>query len=108
MQTLAPQTRPRKRKHSDDPVATSNYDLTPTPSLSPWGGYQIRMMLHFLYLISMLCLLRYDEALNILWEDIVSGVDEHGEHFIQLNLLFRKTHQIGSKSHAISDDVFRD
>ena len=63
-----------------------------------WGGYCTRMMLHCLYTISMLCLLRYDEALNIRWEDITFGYDANGIQFIQLNLLFRKTHQNGSES----------
>lgn len=35
-----------------------------------WAGQNIRVMLHTLYLFSMLCLLRYDEALRIMWTDV--------------------------------------
>lgn len=63
-----------------------------------WGGWCIRVMLHCLYTLSMLCLLRYDEALNIRWEDITKLVDKHGVRYIQLNLLVRKTAQYGSES----------
>jgi hypothetical protein len=36
-----------------------------------WGGGAIRCMLTLLYVISFLCLLRYDEALKIQWHWIV-------------------------------------
>ena len=68
-------------------------------SRARWAGYCVRAMLHFLYIISMLCLLRYDEALNIRWDDITTGRDEHGVYFLRLNLPFRKTHQNGSEWH---------
>ncbi|KIJ07550.1 hypothetical protein PAXINDRAFT_90221, partial [Paxillus involutus ATCC 200175] len=57
---------------------------------SEWGGFYIRMMLYLLYLVSMLCLLRFDEALRITWSDVVFQ-----DFRIQLNLPFRKTHQYG-------------
>ena len=84
-----------------------------------WAGFVIRKMLHLLYLVSMTCLLRYDEALRITWTDVVfqvkdSSMENHWlnaspeaflkiemgrlkpEDFrIQLNLPFRKTHQYG-------------
>ena len=72
--------------------------LEAAPQQPRWAGYRVRTMLHCLYTISMLCLLRYDEALNIRWEDITFGYDANGIQFIQLNLLFRKTHQNGSES----------
>ncbi|KAI9572412.1 hypothetical protein HD554DRAFT_2202838 [Boletus coccyginus] len=65
---------------------------------SEWAGKHIRMMLYLLYLVSLLCLLRFDEALRITWADVylIQGVKLRSEHFrIQLNLPFRKTHQYG-------------
>ena len=62
-----------------------------------WAGYRVRVMLHCLYTISMLCLLRYDEALNIRWEDIFIGVTATGVPFARLSLPFRKTHQYGGQ-----------
>ncbi|OBZ78715.1 hypothetical protein A0H81_00663 [Grifola frondosa] len=35
-----------------------------------WAGYNVRVMLHALYLTSLLCLLRYDEALRVMWSDV--------------------------------------
>ncbi|KAF8417535.1 hypothetical protein L210DRAFT_3660271 [Boletus edulis BED1] len=81
---------------------------------SEWAGQRIRKMLYLLYLVSMLCLLRFDEVLRITWADVVFQVRDlsvsnhwqnttperlaklRPEHFrIQLNLPFRKTHQYG-------------
>lgn len=60
-----------------------------------WGGYRTRLMLHCLYVLSMVCLLRYDEALNIHWDDIKMGTNTAGDAFVELHLLVRKTHQNG-------------
>ncbi|KAJ3540347.1 hypothetical protein NM688_g6236 [Phlebia brevispora] len=60
-----------------------------------WAGYCVRTMLHCLYTISMLCLLRYDEALNIRWEDITFGFTSLGLLFVKIDLSCRKTHQFG-------------
>lgn len=83
-----------------------------------WAGFVIRTMLLLLYLVSMICLLRYDEALRITWADITFQVkdkviednwlDTSTELFLQdtttfrpadfrvkLELPFRKTHQYG-------------
>lgn len=84
---------------------------------SKWAGFSIHMMLYLLYLVSMLCLLRYDEALHITWADVTFQVqdlqiDNHWldaapelfaeqanyqpAHFrVKLELPFRKTHQYG-------------
>ncbi|KAG6378987.1 hypothetical protein JVT61DRAFT_13277 [Boletus reticuloceps] len=81
---------------------------------SEWAGQRIRRMLYLLYLVSVLCLLHFDEALRITWADVVFQVRDlsvsnhwqnttlerlaklRPEHFrIQLNLPFRKTHQYG-------------
>lgn len=59
-----------------------------------WGGRNIRTMLQLLYVISMLCLLRYDEALRIMWSDIKLE-KRNSKHIIVLSLPFRKTHQYG-------------
>lgn len=62
-----------------------------------WGGHSVRMMLQLLYIVSMLCLLRYDEALRITWQDVQFEQLEHGVLRIRLDLPFRKTHQNGGK-----------
>ena len=54
-------------------------------------------MLQLLYVISMLCLLRYDEALRIMWSDIKLE-KRNGKHILVLSLPFRKTHQYGGMS----------
>ena len=60
-----------------------------------WAGFIVRMMLQVLYITSMLCLLRYDEALRIMWTDISLEVAEDGQYRVCLRLPFRKTHQNG-------------
>ncbi|KAJ7870056.1 hypothetical protein B0H14DRAFT_2726455, partial [Mycena olivaceomarginata] len=60
-----------------------------------WAGHSIRMMLQLLYIVSMLCLLRYDEALRITWQDVTFDM-ETGVLRIRLDLPFRKTHQNGA------------
>jgi hypothetical protein len=84
---------------------------------SEWAGFSLRMMLYLLYLLSMLCLLRYDEALRITWADVTFQVQDllienhwldvtpelftkqvnyRPAHFrVKLELPFRKTHQYG-------------
>ncbi len=57
----------------------------------------MRIMLHALYLISMLCLLRYDEALHIMWSDIFTQQREGNKYRIELRLPFRKTHPTGGE-----------
>ncbi|KIJ11023.1 hypothetical protein PAXINDRAFT_85166, partial [Paxillus involutus ATCC 200175] len=57
-----------------------------------WAGLRIRMMLYLLYLVSMLCLLRFDEALRITWADVIFQPEDFR---VLLNLPFRKTHQYG-------------
>ncbi|KAI1789725.1 hypothetical protein LXA43DRAFT_892436, partial [Ganoderma leucocontextum] len=59
-----------------------------------WGGYNTRQMLHALYVVSMLCLLRYDEALRIMWHDI-EFTFRNNKPVAILTLPFRKTHQNG-------------
>ncbi|KAH9928484.1 uncharacterized protein BXZ73DRAFT_48397 [Epithele typhae] len=76
-------TVPRKRKSDEIDVR------------EPWAGYRIRTMLQCLYIISMLCLLRYDEALHIRFDHIELTKNEDGELVLILNLPFRKTHQTG-------------
>lgn len=60
-----------------------------------WAGRDIRIMLHLIYTVSMLCLLRFDKTLRIRWQDIEFGIDEFGVDFVKLKLPFRKTHQNG-------------
>ncbi|KAG1745320.1 hypothetical protein EDB19DRAFT_1849392 [Suillus lakei] len=61
-----------------------------------WGGFLIRMMLYLLYLVSFLCLLRFDEALRITWSDVTfQGGFRSTDFRVRLMLPFRKTHQQG-------------
>jgi hypothetical protein len=85
-----------------------------------WAGFRIRMMLYLLYLVSMTCLLRYDEALRMTWTDVVFQVKDPlvennwldtspdvlllymknprpTDFRVKLNLPFRKTHQYGGE-----------
>jgi hypothetical protein len=48
-----PTSKKRKQEHPED-----------------WAGHSFRGMLQLLYIVSMLCLLRYDEALRITWQDV--------------------------------------
>lgn len=60
-----------------------------------WTGRNIRVMLWLLYIISFLCLLRYDEALHIMWSDVILTEVRTGVYRLELRLAFRKTHQYG-------------
>jgi hypothetical protein len=59
-----------------------------------WGGGRSRLMLHAVYIIAFLCLLRFDEALKIQLQDI-RWIDETS---FELTLPFRKTSQYGGMS----------
>jgi hypothetical protein len=61
-----------------------------------WAGHSIRVMLLLIYIISFLCLLRFDEVLNIKWSWINLEVYK-GRNRLKLSLPFRKTHQFGGK-----------
>lgn len=58
-----------------------------------WGGYRCRRMLQAIYTIAFQCLLRFDEVLQIQAHHLV--IIDQNKGCIQLNLLFRKTHQFG-------------
>ncbi|KAG1884892.1 hypothetical protein F4604DRAFT_1878459 [Suillus subluteus] len=81
-----------------------------------WGGFLIQMMLYLLYLVSFLCLLRFDEALQITWHDVSfqvkdpllkghwidatpkifnQGIFKGSDFHVRLMLPFRKMHQHG-------------
>lgn len=66
---------------------------------SCWAGYGLRLMLMLLYVLSMLCLLRYDEALRITWANVhFESIPNSLYPFrIRLDLPFRKTHQHGGE-----------
>jgi hypothetical protein len=80
---LAPNSRKRKQDHPEC-----------------WAGFGLRLMLMLLYTISMLCLLRYDEALKITWADVhLEEISNSTIPFrLRLNLPFRKTHQNGGNA----------
>lgn len=75
-----------------------------------WGGREIRVMLQVMYLISFLCLLRFDEALRIQWSwiqlDKVQNASGEWVHRITLLLPFRKTHQTGGKLDIALENLF--
>jgi hypothetical protein len=58
-----------------------------------WGGSVIQIMLQLLFLVSMLCLLRYDEALHIMWGNVHFETLINGVQRVRLDLPFHKTHQ---------------
>ncbi|KAI0324841.1 hypothetical protein GY45DRAFT_1349214 [Cubamyces sp. BRFM 1775] len=64
----------------------------PREELKINSRYKVRQMLQTLYTISMLCLLRYDEALRIMWSD-VELLEMDGSFVVKLTLPFRKTCQ---------------
>ncbi|KAJ6631661.1 DNA breaking-rejoining enzyme [Mycena sp. CBHHK59/15] len=59
--------------------------------INEWGGGRSRRLLHAVYVIAFLCLLRFDEALKIQAQDI-RRIDEST---YELTLPFRKTSQYG-------------
>ncbi|KAG1887197.1 hypothetical protein F4604DRAFT_1571212 [Suillus subluteus] len=63
-----------------------------------WAGFVICTMLLLLYLVSMICLLHYDEALQITWADVTfqdTTKLRPADFRVKLKLPFRKTHQYG-------------
>ncbi len=74
--------------------------------LYSWGVYRMCTMLHAAYTISFLCMLRFDEVLNIeaYYIEVLDETRETGE--IRLSLPFRKTHQLGGK-YSIYLRIFR-
>ncbi|KAI0735528.1 hypothetical protein C8Q76DRAFT_765954 [Earliella scabrosa] len=79
----------RKRKNRDGDGGTT---------VRRWAGYKIRQMLQTLYIVSMLCLLRYDEALRIMWHQVHLEKDDKCVPIVRLELPFRKTDQTGTKT----------
>ena len=59
-----------------------------------WGGKHTRLMLQTIYIVAFLCLLRFDEALSITWDN-VHFEDWEGTFRVRLDLPVRKTHQCG-------------
>ncbi|TDL13834.1 hypothetical protein BD410DRAFT_817264 [Rickenella mellea] len=59
-----------------------------------WAGGKLRKMLNLIYVISFLCLLRFDEVLNLQWPDIEIQQLSTGDR-VKISLLARKTHQNG-------------
>lgn len=70
-----------------------------------WAGHSIRVMLLLIYIISFLCLLRFDEVLNIRWSWIQMELYK-GRHRIKLSLPFRKTHQYGGELFFLSSALW--
>lgn len=58
-----------------------------------WGGGRARRLLTLAYVLSFLCLLRFDEVLKIQMQDIEWVSDT----CIKLTLPFRKTNQFGGE-----------
>ncbi|KAF7321720.1 DNA breaking-rejoining enzyme [Mycena kentingensis (nom. inval.)] len=67
-----------------------------------WGGGRMRRLLQAVYVISYLCLLRFDEALKIQIHDIRLLND----HSFELTLPFRKTSQYGDCSKITDQYLF--
>lgn len=84
----------------------------PTESLAPadrasdrtnWGGQRVRLMLQTVYIVSFLCLLRFDEALSMTWDN-VHFEEWEGTYRIRLDLPVRKTHQCGGMVFCLQVD----
>ncbi|PIL29089.1 hypothetical protein GSI_09137 [Ganoderma sinense ZZ0214-1] len=60
-----------------------------------WAGYKVCQMLQLLYILSFLCLLRYDEALKVNWSDIRPETTDEGIYVVVVYLNCRKTNQTG-------------
>lgn len=58
---------------------------------------KLRICLHAIYCLAFVCLLRIDEVLKIQLHDMKLVFDEMNVPSLVLTLLFRKTHQLGSK-----------
>ncbi len=63
-----------------------------------WAGHRIRTMLHLIYVVATLCLLRHDEALHIMWTDITFDTSPTGRKRVIIRLPCRKTSQYGGTS----------
>lgn len=73
-----------------------------------WAGRNVRTMLWFLYLLAFLCLLRYDEALHIRWQDLIFTRVREDVWRLEVRLPFRKTHQTGGQLvHCLRRTVIR-
>ena len=75
----------------------------PSESLAPagrtsdrtnWGGQRVRLMLQTVYIVAFLCLLRFDEALSMTWDNVHFENWENTFH-VCLELTIHKTHQYG-------------
>ncbi|KAH7905012.1 hypothetical protein BJ138DRAFT_1018281 [Hygrophoropsis aurantiaca] len=98
---------PTMKRLYDFNISTSQKDVSSVSRKrkaehpAEWAGFLIRMMLHLLYVVSLLCLLRYDEALRISWADVTFQPSNNPnarpptDFRIQLAMPFRKTHQYG-------------
>ncbi len=61
-----------------------------------WEAHRsLRLMLLLMYIISFLCLLRFDEVLRIQWSWIELEPLAGGSVRLKLSLPYRKTHQTG-------------
>jgi hypothetical protein len=65
----------------------------PPASAEHWAGGRLRLMVQCIYTITFLCLLRFDEALNIQAHHI--EIINEAEGHVKLTLPFRKTHKFG-------------
>lgn len=78
-----PDPAPQKRKRSDSDLSWN-------------ANYELRAMLNCIYVFAFLCLLRFDEALNIKWSHLaLEDLPDGGGLRLKLALPFRKTHQTG-------------
>ncbi|KAJ6511064.1 DNA breaking-rejoining enzyme [Mycena sanguinolenta] len=93
---ITPEILARLYHHNKKPEVAEIKPVKPRKRTAPadineWGGGRSRLMLHAVYVIAFLCLLRFDEALKIQIHDI-RQLDETS---FELNLPFRKTSQYG-------------
>jgi hypothetical protein len=71
-----------------------------------WAGGRLRRMLQCIYVIAFLCLLRFDEVLNIEAHQLEIVSEVNGQ--IKLTLPFRKTHQHGGTYSQLEFNIAND
>ncbi|KAM5541490.1 hypothetical protein V8D89_004680 [Ganoderma adspersum] len=78
-----------------EPGLQSVPQKTVAGELRHWAGHKVRQMLQLLYIVSFLCLLRYDEVLNLSWSDIKLEKADGDILIVIVQLNCRKTNQTG-------------
>ncbi|KAF7796490.1 hypothetical protein EIP86_007667 [Pleurotus ostreatoroseus] len=71
------------------------------------AGASFRIMLILMYILSFLCLLRFDEVLGIEWSHIKLDKLDDGTYRLIVTLPFRKTHQTGVSAYCALVEIIK-